>query len=201
MRNMREKLRERLQPGIDQDKHTGSPRVWLLSALVVCALALFCALYMLDMRAGQDGTVIDARTLRHAQETPQISQVQLPTRSAEPSQSMLRAVDISITLVIIADRASTVTGSVAMLNNRIDRIMAAVNAASNVVRFAEASAELAPGSDVAQVLRELATALTTYDIDRVRSTSLRLAELRQQLSSAISASQQTNNAPASLKLE
>ena len=166
-----------------------SARVWLPAALAAGVLTLFYAMCMLDIRS--------------TQETPQVIHVQLPTRPVEPTQNMLRAVEISTTLVVIAERASTVTASVGMINSRIGRIMAAGNAASNIARFAQVAEELAPGSAVAGTLQELAVALSTYDIDRVRSTSLRLAELRQQLSGALSAAQQTDYAPAAatLKLE
>ena len=173
-----------------ESRKTGvDARVWLPATLAACVLTLFYAMYMLNARS--------------TQETPQVIHVQLPAKPIEPTQNMLRAVEISTTLVVIAERASTVTASVGMVNSRIGRIMAAGNAASNVARFAQASEELAPGCAVAGTLQELAVALSTYDMDRVRSTSLKLAEVRQQLSGAVSAPQQTDNAPtaATLKLE
>ena len=170
-----------------ESRKTGvDARIWLPAALAAGVLTLFYAMCMLDARS--------------TQETPQVVHVQLPARPIEPTQNMLRTVEISTTLVVIAERASTVTASVGMVNNRISRIMAAGNAASNIARFAQASEELSPGCAVAETLQELAVALSTYDIDRVRSTSLRLAELRQQLSGAVSAAQQTDNAPTAATL-
>jgi hypothetical protein len=207
MKSLHEWLLERDERVPDPSVRNGpgvpgaSTRTWLLSALAVFVISLFFAMYMLDARAVEDGSVLDARALRAIQLTPQVSQVKLPVKPAEPTESMRRAVDISATLMVIAERAGTVTAAVGLANNRINRMIASGNAASNVLQFAQASEELAPGSNVAETLQELAVALSAYDIDRVRSTSLRLAELRQQLSISISVSQQTNNAPANLKLE
>ncbi len=78
-----------------ESRKTGvDARIWLPAALAAGVLTLFYAMCMLDARS--------------TQETPQVVHVQLPARPIEPTQNMLRTVEISTTLVVIAERASTV---------------------------------------------------------------------------------------------
>ncbi len=98
-------------------------------------------------------------------------------------------------LYIITERASQYTAAVALANTRAGRINAASREAGNVAQLAALSNRLAPGSGVGAVLNELATALSTYDVDAVRSASQRLADMRRQLSTSGAAGSQNDNGP------
>ncbi len=179
---------------VDRAYSVGPEYAALISAVVVCAIMGFYALYTLRMREVEDGSVIDARTLSLA--TPDaVNRVQIALPATEPSAAVLQAAQISVTLYIITERAGTVTASVAIADNRARRIVAAGNASQNVVRYAQLAEELEPGSIVADTLQELALALSVYDVDRVRNASLRLAEMRQQLLMAVNASFQGYTTP------
>lgn len=178
-------------------------QVWLIPAMAMLILVVLYSLYMRNSSGTAAGDVVDARTLPVITQTLQVSQVLLPARPASEAEQMKlrQVVEISATLLVIAERAGIVTAAVGLEDERGNRIIAAGNAATKVLTFAEACDELAPGSEIATVLQALARALSRYDIDEVQSANNRLAELRQQLSNAIHATQPGDDAPTSLEFE
>jgi hypothetical protein len=89
-------------------------------------------------------------------------------------------------LITLSEWAGDQTASVALEDQRAERVMAARRAAGEVARLAVFAARIAPGSTVAASLADLATALNVYDVDGVRNASLALVEEREQLTLRLS---------------
>ena len=92
-------------------------------------------------------------------------------------------------LALLAEWAGEHTASVALAEQRAERVARADQAGQQVERLAGIAQEIAPGSEVAGCLSELASALRAYDVEEVRAASWRLAGQREQLVAVLSASQ------------
>ncbi|MCL5994816.1 MAG: hypothetical protein M1546_02030 [Chloroflexi bacterium] len=88
-------------------------------------------------------------------------------------------------LVRLSEWAADDTARVALAEQRADRITAAKSAAVEVAGFAALARRIAPGSNVAVTLNDLAGALAAYDVDGVRNASERLAGERLQLAQSL----------------
>jgi hypothetical protein len=111
---------------------------------------------------------------------PLIQRVQIPLTTTQATTATLQMVDTENMLISLAETAGDHTASVALANDHEGRAIAARSAARDV-------AQIAPGNDITATLHELALALDTFDIGKVRDISAKLADQRQQLTVTISA--------------
>ncbi|MCL4505283.1 MAG: hypothetical protein M1434_12180 [Chloroflexi bacterium] len=157
-------------------KKVAAAGAWLVVAAALIGVPPYYAWFS---ASAQVGAAAPSRVMTVATRALIANQAQLP---APPDpEAAQRQAQIKSVLRIITDRASQYTAMVALEDSRASRMRAAANESGNVAQLAALADHLAHGSSVAMTLNELATALSSYDVDAVRSASQQLAELRQQL--------------------
>ncbi len=119
-----------------------------------------------------------------AQETQATEEAWVPALGARRHLPPERAV-AARALAQLADWASDYTASVALAENRAERIARADLAGRQVAGLAVVAQRIAPGSDVADCLSDLAEALRAYDVEEVRAASWRLAGQREWLAAML----------------
>jgi hypothetical protein len=112
-----------------------------------------------------------------AQRAPAVDSVPVPMQPAGPRLAPADALE----LAELAERAGDLTASVALADARAARVSIARQAGARVAQFAAAARQIAPDSEAAAALSDLAAALDAYDVARVRGASLRLIEERERL--------------------
>ena len=103
----------------------------------------------------------------------------LPT--ATPQAVTLRQAMTAEALITLSEWAGERTGRVGLLAQRDARVANAQQVSGEVARYAIAAGEIAPGTEMALALKDLSTALKTYDVDQVRDASERMAQQRELL--------------------
>lgn len=108
--------------------------------------------------------------------------------SARPMAGPVVAPDrarMTAALIQVSELAGEHAAAVALAEDREGRVAAALRASARVRQLAGLAAQLAPESNTAMGLADLARGLETYDVDGVRAASAALADERSRLLAAL----------------
>jgi hypothetical protein len=132
---------------------------WLIGAAMLVAVPPYLVWFAPAAQTAPEKTIVQVPIYV----TPVISRKQALTADA---------------LITLSEWAGEATGRVGLETRRETRVADAGRAAEQVVQYATVAEQIAPQAAMTQALKNLATALKTYDVASVRDSSERMAEQR-----------------------